>query len=169
MFLLGVLKSLRYPNNYPDDMVEDIHLKAPEGQRIQITFNAFIIKETTPCLDYLKVNDGDGSELMEPSCGQTGLNKVIISNTNTVTISFFSDSKDNKKGYLAEWVFVESTVPSEATTLPSEANATATEVPQNLTIECVPLLSGAVWKYDGVHETCHSKSYLEMQLGLFHV
>ena len=80
-----------------------------EGQRINITFLHFDIEEEANCGD-------DWVELdnFSKHCGSISQPWTIISNTNTLTVTFRSDESFTQTGFLAAW-----TATSEPPTYPT--------------------------------------------------
>ena len=52
--------------------------------------------------DWLKIEDGDGSTLLDKTCEDT-LPRTIMTNTNTAVIIFNTDGFDTRKGFKISW------------------------------------------------------------------
>ena len=57
------------------------------------------------CYDHLTILDGDGTTLMEKSCGSS-LPAAITSRTNSVTLIFSTDDSYAKTGWSVNWTAV---------------------------------------------------------------
>ena len=88
-------------------------LSVDEGQRINITFLHFDVRDQTTCSwDWVELNSDN---LISRHCGQTSQPWTIIFDTNNVTVTFSSDGFDNGlPGFLAVW-----TATTEPPTYPS--------------------------------------------------
>jgi len=104
-----VVKSTNYPANYPDNEDKEYPITVDDGHVVKLTFTDLQIEDHESCAyDWLQVVDGDGTILLDRTCGD---NKPpqIISKTKTVKIKFFSDSSKTGKGFRAEYDAVKST------------------------------------------------------------
>ena len=70
---------------------------------IFIEFTEFNIEDHSSCdYDYLMIEDGDGTVLMEKSCG-TSLPANIQSKTNVVKLIFKTDKDTTRSGWEVKW------------------------------------------------------------------
>ena len=79
------------------------------GLVLSIQFTAFDVDitntNTARCRDYLKMIDGDGTTLMDKTCGSY-LPGAITSTSNTVRFYFTSTSWFSKSGWSLNWTAV---------------------------------------------------------------
>jgi len=105
----GVITSPNYPENYDevDPYVEETYpIEVAEGSRISLTFTDFAVEEESSCgWDWVQVEDGDGTELLGRSCGFQPP-APVVSNTNSITVTFHSDYTDTYRGFSATWQMV---------------------------------------------------------------
>ena len=88
---------------------------------MSLQFTAFDIVRHSYCgYDHLTIMDGDGTNLMQKSCGSSSygyiypignqsrrsLPATITSRTNTVKLVFSTDGGDTKTGWSVEWTAV---------------------------------------------------------------
>merc|ERR1719402_1495008 len=103
----GVVESPNYPENYDINMDEEYPINVDEGEVVLLTFTDFDIEKHPTCgWDWVIVEDGDGTVLLNWACG-TVPPDPITSNTNRITVKFHSDFMVNKGGFRAEWQAVE--------------------------------------------------------------
>ena len=70
---------------------------------LSLQFTAFDIEADSTCgYDHLTITDGDGTTLMEKSCGST-LPSDITSTSNIVKLVFITDSSDTRPGWSVSW------------------------------------------------------------------
>jgi len=101
--LLKVVKSTNYPENYLDNEDKQFPISVNKGHVVALTFSDFQIEDQLTCAyDWLQVLDGDGTVLLDYTCGFEKPD-MIISKTNSVIIIFSSDSINNYKGFRAEY------------------------------------------------------------------
>jgi len=102
------VKSTNYPANYPDNEDKEFPITVADGHVISLMFTDWQIEAHASCAyDWLQVVDGDGSVLLDKTCGDTKPGK-ITSKTKSLKIKFFSDSSVNFKGFRAEYEAVKS-------------------------------------------------------------
>jgi len=95
--------SPNYPEEYGNNMDETYDRSVEEGSQILITFTHFEIEDHPNCgWDWVKVVDGDGTDLLRKSCG-SGIPDPITSKTNRITVVFHSDDSITRRGFKAEW------------------------------------------------------------------
>ena len=104
-------KSANWPGNYPNDLDQELDpIVVAQGMVISIEFTDFDIEDHSSCsYDYLMIEDGDGTVLMEKSCG-TSLPANILSKTNVVKLRFKTDGSATRRGWRFMWSAV---LPSE--------------------------------------------------------
>ena len=102
-FTTGVVTSANYPNNYPDNLERTEMIEVEQGLILSLTFSAFDIHSSGSCKDHLTITDGDGTTLMEKSCGNS-LPTKITSTSNTVNLLFSTNDYDNGNfGWSVNW------------------------------------------------------------------
>ena len=114
----GVVTSPNYPDNYPNNLERTYTIQVGEGLIISLQFSAFRIEaeydydydsETYDpvlgCYDHLTIMDGDGTTLMEKSCGSS-LPAAITSRTNMIKVVFSTDHWTTKPGFSLSWTAV---------------------------------------------------------------
>ena len=104
--LQGNFTSPGYPNNYPDNTLEDYHIKINKNGSIEIAFQVFDLESSSACSnDYVKIYYVFGSSqiLAATYCGKGP--KKFKSITNEVLIQFKSDGSVNGKGFFARYKF----------------------------------------------------------------
>ena len=70
---------------------------------IGMWFTDFNLEDHPSCSwDWVQVVDGDGTVLLDKSCGETRPDR-ITSRTNRLTVKFHSDSSENFPGFRAEY------------------------------------------------------------------
>ena len=74
-----------------------------QGRVLILEFTAFDIQSHSACrYDYLTITDGDGTALMNKTCGST-LPSKINSMSNLVDILFTTNHADEKTGWSVSW------------------------------------------------------------------
>ncbi len=95
----GTVSSPGFPNKYPNIKKCTTHIRVIPGKRVQLNFKKFSLEAHSQCsYDYLQIIDGS---YMKKFCGQK-VPSQYISNGNSVTLLFKSDSPVNDDGYMAE-------------------------------------------------------------------
>jgi len=99
--LLNAVISTNYPQQYPDNEDKEYPITVDEGHVVKITFTNFDIEPQSNCaFDWVQVLDGDGTILLDMSCGE--LERFdITSKTNHATIKFHSDGSERYTGFRA--------------------------------------------------------------------
>ena len=70
---------------------------------VVLQFTSFDVEFNSVCkYDHLTITEGDGTTLMEKSCGTT-LPTNMTSNSNMVSLFFKTDDRDAKKGWSVGW------------------------------------------------------------------
>ena len=78
-------------------------IQVEEGLIISLQFTAFNIESDSTCrYDHLTITDGDGTTLMEKSCGTT-IPADIRSTSNIVKLVFSTDSSYSYSGWSVNW------------------------------------------------------------------
>ena len=105
----GVVTSPNHPNNYTNNFAKTETIQVEQGLILLLQFTAFDIEfhESTfesPCdyYDHLKITDGDGTTLMEKSCGSS-LPADITSTSNIVKLVFITDGSNTRTGWSVRW------------------------------------------------------------------
>ena len=123
----GVATSPNHPENYPNNLEKTQTIQVEQGLIIYIQFTAFSVGKRYPSStcgrDHLTIMDGDGTTLMEKSCGETtslsnyggsvivggqiigsSLPAAIRSTSNVVNLLFSTDSYDGgNSGWSVSW------------------------------------------------------------------
>ena len=120
-FATGVVTSPNYPDNYPIDIYRTETIQVEEGLTLLLQFTAFNMEPHSNCgFDYLKIMDGDGTILMEKSCGSSDDGNIVIggqslgpslppnitSVSNIVKIIFSSNGFNTNPGWSLNWTAV---------------------------------------------------------------
>ena len=82
-------------------------LEVEQGLILSLEFSAFNIHSSSSgsCNDHLKITDGDGTTLMEKSCGSS-LPAAITSRSNMITVVFSTDGSATESGFSLSWTAV---------------------------------------------------------------
>ncbi|KAG8593209.1 hypothetical protein GDO81_000765 [Engystomops pustulosus] len=104
----GVMKSPNWPNNYPPNRLCVWHLQVPEGKKITVNFTHFDLEDTDLvtrlCYDYVAAYEESSGVNIKygPFCGVNMPNR-ITSQSNTLSIRFYSDIFTESRGFRAYW------------------------------------------------------------------
>ena len=99
----GVVTSPNFPNNYPNNHKKTETIRVEEGFIIWLKFTAFDVESHSECrYDYLVIEDGDGTTLMEKMCGNT-LPRTVVSKSNIVQLHFTTDHSKTESGWSVSW------------------------------------------------------------------
>ena len=122
----GVVTSPNHPENYPNNLDELETIEVESGKKVRLEFTNFEVWAcditTCPC-DFVKITDGDGTTLMDNSCGYSDrdpssslyfLPLSITTNTNKVEIVFHTDGNDNTAGWSLSWTAMTPGLKTEA-------------------------------------------------------
>ena len=102
-----MVTSPNYPGNYPSKLEKTETIQVEKGLVLSLQFTAFDIERcgsTCDC-DHLTITDGDGTILMEKSCGNS-LPADIRSRSNVVKLVFSTspyDPYDPYDGWSVRW------------------------------------------------------------------
>merc|ERR1711970_193902 len=98
----GTITSENYPNNYPDYFGRNYTINA-DGKFV-IKFSDFVIEDpwNSHCYDWVIIKDGDGSILLDKTCGSQ-IPPPVTSKTNTATVIFYTDFIDTARGFILDW------------------------------------------------------------------
>ena len=99
----GVVTSPNHPNNYPNDLRQTNTIEVEEGLIVEMQFTAFDVEYDSTCSDdHVTIKNGDGTTLMEKTCGSS-LPAAVTSKSNTVEIYFHTDGSGSKSGWRLTW------------------------------------------------------------------
>ena len=115
----GVITSPNYPNYYQWNLRQTNRIEVEEGLVVAIEFTAFDVESyhwaSTCTFDHVTIKNGDGTTLMEKTCGSStsiytggqnigsSLPAVDTSTSNRVEIYFHTDSSSSKSGWRLTW------------------------------------------------------------------
>ena len=104
IFHTGVVTSPNNPGNYPNNLDKTETIQVEEGLIISLQFTAFDIDDSSSTCrnDHLTITDGDGTTLMEKSCGNS-LPAAIRSRSNVVNLVFSTDGGVTYSGWSVSW------------------------------------------------------------------
>ena len=112
----GVVTSPNYPDDYPHNLDKKETIKVKSGKILRLEFTYFYVNgNPSGCsdYDYIKVTDGDGTTLMDKSCGDSSRDPShsryfqppkITSITNTVEIFFHTSEGGRQTGWNLTWI-----------------------------------------------------------------
>ena len=150
----GVVTSPNYPGEYPSNLDKTHKILVEQGLVLSLHFTAFDTKDSGyNCVStHLKITDGDGTTLMEKTCGSTVVGNVNIegqsigsslpadvrSRTNVVNFFFKTDAfesgglQDAVTGWSVSWSAIS---PDQSTT-------------EMTTLQTTTMVSSSVGEYD---------------------
>ena len=112
----GVISSPNHPDDYPHNIDKTEQVVVETGKILRLEFTAFDVDSfgdiTTCPADFVRITDGDGTTLMDNSCGYSDLDPsssyffqppIITSFTNTVEIHFHTNDEVAKQGWSLDW------------------------------------------------------------------
>merc|ERR1712168_1594775 len=111
----GTLISSNYPANYPDKTDTTYILEADTGSSVRLVFIQFDLEgpHLGECVhDYVKVIDSDDRTVLATLCGNERP-KPLQSQSNKMTVKFYSDESENKQGFQAKWKGIENPTSGE--------------------------------------------------------
>ena len=99
----GELKSVNFPSSYSNNIDTTETIRVDAGSKIKITFSSLSIESQETCTyDYVTVVDGDGTVLLEKTCGNI-VPGWFKSKTNMVNVIFHTDYSVTKPGWKLSW------------------------------------------------------------------
>merc|ERR1711909_196179 len=99
----GTITSENYLNSYPDEF-ERIYTISADGKFV-IKFTDFVLEDPsswTYCYDWVMIKDGNGSILLDKTCGSK-IPPPITSKTNTAKVIFHTDFWNTARGFSLDW------------------------------------------------------------------
>ena len=116
----GEVASPNHPGNYPHGLDKKEQITVDSGKILRLEFNHFAVDVrwsiNLNCqTDFVKITDGDGTTLMDNSCGWSYLDPshslyfqppIITSFTNTVEIYFHTDDQWAEPGWSLDWTAI---------------------------------------------------------------
>ena len=116
---LGVITSPNHPANYPNNLKKTEYVTVKKGKILRLEFTAFAVWvggsiDTCPT-DFVRITDGDGTTLMDNSCGYSDRDPsdryyirlpIITTKTNKVEIYFHTDESFARSGWNLTWTAV---------------------------------------------------------------
>ena len=111
----GVVTSPNHPNNYPHNLDKTDIIEVESGKILRLDFTHFRVEYESDCqFDFVKIRDGDGTTLMDNSCGYSSdpsssnffLPPIITTRSNRVEIFFRTDRSDTRPGWSFSWSVV---------------------------------------------------------------
>ena len=116
-----MVTSPNFPAYYPNSLEKTETIHVEQGLILSLEFTAFdidyIVWQSTCILDYLIITDGDGTTLMERSCGSSSEGNVqigglnigsslppnVISRSSIVNFIFETSPSNSKSGWSVSW------------------------------------------------------------------
>ena len=112
----GVVTSPNHPDLYPDNLDKTQTIEVESGKILRLEFTHFVVQvcgniNSCPC-DYVKITDGDGTTLMDNSCGYSSsdpssssyfLPPIITTRSNRVEIFFHTNGRYTTSGWSLSW------------------------------------------------------------------
>ena len=115
----GVVTSPNHPDEYPENLDKTEVIEVESGKILKLEFTHFAVSahaihatiNTCPS-DFVKITDGDGTTLMDKSCGYSDqdpsssvyfLPPIITTRSNRVEIFFHTDAFDGEAGWSLSW------------------------------------------------------------------
>ena len=113
----GVVTSPNHPDNYPHNIDKMQTIVVESGKILRLEFTHFAVDPsdddvTTCSCDFVKITDGDGTTLMNNSCGYSSsdpsssiyfLPPIITTRSNRVEIFFHTDASQTQPGWSLSW------------------------------------------------------------------
>ena len=96
----GVVTSPNHPGLYPHNLDKTQTIEVESGKILRLEFTSFAVYWGSTCDDFVKITDGDGTTLMDNSCGYSDpsssyyfLPPIITTRSNRVEIFFHTDRR----------------------------------------------------------------------------
>ena len=117
----GVVTSPNHPGNYPLNLDKTQTIVVESGKILRLEFTSFDVygDPSNSCqgrgADFVKITDGDGTTLMDNSCGFSSLDPseflyflppIITAVSNRVEIVFHTDGNGTSFGWSLNWIAV---------------------------------------------------------------
>ena len=112
-FLTGVVQSPNHPRDYRNNLDKTETIQVESGKLLRLEFTHFDVQWGSDCqFDHVKITDGDGTTLMEKSCGHSStdpsdsryfLPPIITTRSNRVEIFFHTDGAYTQPGWSLSW------------------------------------------------------------------
>ena len=110
----GVVTSPNHPSNYPNNLDKTQFIEVESGKILRLEFTHFVVagRPSDGCegWDFVKITDGDGTTLMDNSCGYSDPNwsphfqpPIITTRSNRVEIFFHTDGSGTASGWSLSW------------------------------------------------------------------
>ena len=112
----GVVTSPNYPDDYPPNLDKTETIQVESGKVLRLEFTHFAVGPcgdiTTCSCRFVKITDGDGTTLMDNSCGYSDrdpsdslyfLPPIITTRSNRVEIFFHTDGSGTRPGWSLSW------------------------------------------------------------------
>ena len=98
-----MVTSPNHPNNYPYNFRHTNIIEVEEGLIVEMQFTAFDVESDSTCkYDHVTIKNGDGTTLMEKTCGSS-LPAAVTSTSNRVEIYFHTDDDYSFSGWRLIW------------------------------------------------------------------
>ena len=114
--IAGEITSPNFPGDYPHNLnkTDTIVVKSKNTMRPEFTsFTVYVGGSINECPgDFVKITDGDGTILMDKSCGYSDIDPshnlyflppIITTRTNKVKILFYTDKISAQPGWSLSW------------------------------------------------------------------
>ena len=113
----GEITSPNHPDNYPHNIDKTEQVVVETGKILRLEFTAFAVNVggsiTTCSTDFVRITDGDGTTLMDNSCGYSDQSSalyfrppIITTKTNKVEIYFHTNDNTARSGWSLRWTAV---------------------------------------------------------------
>ena len=107
----GVVTSPNHPDNYPNNINKTQTIEVESGKILRLEFTHFAVDWESTCQhDFVKITDGDGTTLMDNSCGYSDpssswyfMPPIITTRSNRVEIFFHTDGSSARTGWSLSW------------------------------------------------------------------
>ena len=113
-----MITSPNYPDNYPNNIDKTEHITVGSKEILRLEFTAFAVHvggsiNTCPT-DFVRITDGDGTTLMDNSCGYSDQPSwstyfqppILTTKTNKVEIYFHTNDNTARPGWSLRWTAV---------------------------------------------------------------